>query len=139
MNISSLLLAAAAALVAPEDATAISCDLALPEGSRFQVLGHFDDEGLHSNLSELLDFEGARLMAPAAPSGLIITSDGTQRHGWWQENGPQKFDASLTQYGSEVATLTLERRVFRGRHWGRILVAVGLCRVGDGAKDESAP
>ena len=90
--------------------------------------GQFDENGLHSNLAELIKIEGE--FAPA-PMGIVVTSDGTDSHRWQLQDvsSSQKFDASLTRYGTDVAVLLLERQTFIGRHWGRSVVGVGFCDV----------
>jgi hypothetical protein len=127
---SAILLAAAAGLTAPaSDDRTLTCSLELPAGSRFRFEGHFDKDGLHSNLSDLIKVEGE--FTPASPPGIVITSDGTDTRLWrlGSVRSSQKFDASLTRYGVQGAVLLIERHKFVGRHWGRSLVGVGLCDV----------
>jgi hypothetical protein len=136
MSVPFAILAVAGALGAPnQGATALSCGLMLPDGSQFQLEGRFDGDGLHSNLSDLIDFEGA--FVPMT-DGIFITSDGTDSYRWQLHDAGsgQKFDASLTKYGNEAAVLMLERQRFVGRHWGRNIVGIGFCDVRGGQAGE---
>jgi hypothetical protein len=116
-------------------ATSISCDLVLPHGSHFRLNGHFDERSLRSNLSDLIQVEGVFV---SADRGFIVIEDGVDNHRWRLDSvsDSQIFDASLTEYGSQAAILTVERRRFVGRHWGRSLVGVGLCDIRRGQADE---
>jgi hypothetical protein len=136
MGFLALVLAAAvAAGAANSGSTAFTCDLALAGGSQFRLEGHFNASGLRTNLATLIQAEG--VFMPAA-QGLVITSDGTDSHRWTLEDNSrsQRFDASLTRYGSAAAVLLLERRRFVGRHWGRSLVGTGLCNVARSKAEE---
>jgi hypothetical protein len=129
MILPTLLLAAAGAVAPPDAAAAVlTCRLELPDGSKFQLKGRFDPNGFRSNLRDLIQVDGD--FAPAT-EGIVITSDGTNSHLWRldHEGTSQKFDASLTTYGSETAVLKVEKRTFVGRHWGRSLVGVGYCEI----------
>jgi hypothetical protein len=125
MSVPTLILAAVAAAAVPSDGgdTALSCNLTLPDGSQFRLEGHFNEDGLQSNLSDLTQVEGVFARDP----GIVITTDGTFYHRWSKE----KVDAMLTQYGSGVSILTVEKRTFVGRHDVRNLLGVGLCDMRD--------
>ena len=129
MSVVTIMLAAIGAITTPiSGATALRCALALPAGKKFQLVGRFDATGLHSNISKLIQVEGD--LTPAIEEVLVI-NDGTERRRWSLNDKvqSQKFDASLTQYGSEVAVFILEKHKFVGRHWGRTLIGVGFCDV----------
>jgi hypothetical protein len=144
MSIPILLFAAGAVAGQNVGASTLSCDLTLPDGSRFQVEGYFDESGLHTNLSTLIQSEG--VFVPDAHEAIVV-SDGTSNHRWQLqilENG-QKFNAFLTQYFANqhglpapTAVLRLESQRRAGRHWGRSLVGVGLCDIRPGQSDEQA-
>ena len=128
MNILAFLLAAVGAAAAPDNnVTSITCNLTLPDRSKFQLAGSFNDAGLHSNLSDLIRNKGV-FAGPAEP---VIVTDGTERYGWSldDKSESQKFDATLTRYGRDAALFVIERRKFVGRHWNRSLIGVGLCKV----------
>jgi hypothetical protein len=137
MSMMPLLLAAASANPAGNgDAGMLSCDLAVPGGSHFQLEGQFDEQGFQSNLTKLTGIEGS-----FSHGDIVMSSGGPTIYHWSRQfeadpknpldNG-QKLDLYLTKYGSQSAVMSAvktSRGGNGGRHDFESLIGVGLCDV----------